>query len=90
MDHGFLCPVEQLGGLLLFGFGPSNEPETWAYRPSTETWTRLRTGGEQPEFPMDHGQAASDGEHLFLLGGFGGPDVPPGVGLTPRGAMWRL
>ncbi|MEE8143233.1 MAG: kelch repeat-containing protein [Planctomycetota bacterium] len=89
MDHGFLCSVERLGGLALFGFG-GDEPQTWVYRPQAETWTLLEGKGEQPDFPMDHGQAASDGQHLFVLGGFGGENVPQDAGLTPRGAMWRF
>ena len=94
MDHGFLCSVERLGGLLLFGFHSSwfgmYSPQTWLYRPQAKTWTLLETRGEQPESPMDHGQAASDGQHFFLLGGFGGDDVPPDAGLTPRGATWKF
>lgn len=96
MGHGFLRSVERLGGLVLFGFHASWEtsggysPQTWVYRPQAEAWTLLQARGVQPESPMDHGQAASDGQHLFLLGGFGGDDVPPDAGLTPRGAMWKL
>ena len=25
---------------------------------------------------------------MYVLGGFGGDDVPAGAGLTPRGATW--
>ena len=57
---------------------------------ANETWTLLDVKGEQPEGPMDHGQAASNGQHLFLLGGFGGDDLPIDAGLTPRGATWKL
>jgi hypothetical protein len=89
MDHGFLCSVERLGGLVLFGFDGA-KARTWVYRPQEEAWSLLEPKGELPERPMDHGQAASDGRHLYLLGGFGGEDVPQDAGLVPRGAMWRF
>lgn len=91
MDHGFLCPVESLGGLVLFGFGGANasEAQTWLYRPQQEVWTLLGGAGEPPEVPCDHAQVASDGQHLFLLGGF--LPAPPSSesGVIPRGATWR-
>jgi hypothetical protein len=94
MEHGFMCSVESLGGLVLFGFAPGlfgqGSPHTWLYRPQALSWTLLDATGEQPTFPMDHGQAASDGQHLLVLGGFGGPGVPEDAGLTPRGATWKL
>ena len=91
MDHGFLCPVETLGGLLLLGFEPGhrNRPSTWLYRPQSETWTLLRAGASPPDFPLDHGQVASDGQHFYLLAGFN-PGLPSGgPGVFPRGSMWR-
>ncbi len=94
MEHGLMCSVEPLGGLVLFGFvrGWFGQwsPRTWLYRPQTLSWTLLDATGEQPTSPMDHGQAASDGQHLFVLGGFGGPGVPADAGLTPRGSLWKL
>ena len=85
-SHGLLCAVEAAGGLMLLG--GDSDPETWQYQPRTETWTKLKTSGQPPEFPIDHGQIGSDGESLYVFGGFGGPDVPPDAGLTPRGATW--
>ena len=93
MEHGFLCPVDALGGLVFFGFESGwlgRSPQTWLYRPQARSWTLLQVTGEEPTSPMDHGQAASDGRHLLVLGGFGGPGVPADAGLTPRGALWRL
>jgi hypothetical protein len=84
--HGLLCAVEASGGLMFVG--NDSDPQTWLYRPSTKTWTRLEPGGQWPEFPIDHGQVGSDGQHLYVLGGFGGDDVPADAGLTPRGALW--
>jgi hypothetical protein len=92
LDHGFLCPVESLGGLVLFGFAGTNYsgPQTWIYLPLERTWTLLGGRGEAPEAPCDHGQAASNGQHLFLLGGF--LEAPPSSdsGVIPRGATWRF
>jgi len=93
LDHGFLCPVEKLGGLVLFGFypGPGDRPGIWLYRPNSESWSLLKTGASAPDAPLDHGQVASDGEHLFLLGGFNPgtyPEDPDGPGVFPRGSMW--
>ncbi len=87
-SHGFFCAVEATGGLLFFGF--DGGPETWLYEPASKSWTLLdsRTlldvGGQRPTHPMDHGQFASDGHQLFLLGGF----VPRSPELTPLGGTW--
>jgi hypothetical protein len=91
MDHGFLCPVQSLGGLVLFGFGGINasEAQTWLYRPQQEIWTLLGGAGEPPEVPCDHAQVASDGQHLFLLGGFLPAPPSSASGVIPRGATWR-
>ena len=85
MDHGFLQPVEALGGLVLFGY-EGEQARTWLYRPSERRWTRLRPRGTPPSFPIDHGLAASDGECLFVLGGFAN-DADE---LRPAGDFWRL
>jgi hypothetical protein len=87
MDHGLLCAVEGAGGLLLFGLD-NYSLQTWLHEPRTGAWIRLDAEGQAPDPPIDHGQKASDGSHLYFLGGFGGDDVPPGAGLTPRGGMW--
>lgn len=88
-SHGMLCAVEAAGGLLFlsdyyFGGG------TWLYQPSTQAWTQLERSTRLPESPIDHGQIASNGQGLYMLGGFGGDDVPANAGLTPRGALWLL
>ncbi len=88
MDHGLFCAVEELGGLVLFGADGDSVPRTWLHVPGAGTWTLLDAGGQPPELPIDHGQVGSDGQHMYLLGGFGGDDVPADAGLTPRGAMW--
>ena len=80
-SHGFLCAVEAVGGLVFFGFDAG--PETWLHEPASRTWTLLDVRGQQPSHPMDHGQFASDGHQLYLLGGF--EDNPD---LTPLGATW--
>ncbi len=85
-SHGLLCAVEAAGGLMFLG-GDSVQ-QTWLHEPRTGTWTQLEAGGRTPDFPIDHGQVGSDGQHLYVLGGFGGDDVPADAGLTPRGAMW--
>ncbi len=86
-SHGFLCAVEAVGGLVFFGFKPGflwlGGPETWLYEPASKTWTLLDVGGQQPTYPMDHAQFASDGHQLYLLGGFDNSDD-----LTPLGATW--
>ena len=87
MDHGLLCAVESAGGLLLFGVD-DDSLQTWLHVPRTGVWTQLDAGGQPPDPPIDHGQGGSYGPHLYFLGGFGGADVPPDAGLTPRGAMW--
>lgn len=84
--HGLLCAVEAAGGLMFLG--GDSDPQTWRYEPRTKTWTRLEPGGQPPEFPIDHGQVGSDGQHLYVFAGFGGDDVPADAGLTPRGALW--
>jgi hypothetical protein len=84
-SHGMLCAVEAAGGLLFV-----SDTRTWLYQPSTEVWTRLERSARLPQSPIDHGQIASDGEELYMLGGFGGDDVPADAGLTPRGALWVL
>jgi hypothetical protein len=86
--HGMFCAVEAAGGLLFLS-GESDR-KTWLYQPSTKAWTQLERGTELPESPIDHGQIASDSQRLYMLGGFGGDDVPANAGLTPRGAMWVL
>ena len=85
-SHGLLCAVEAAGGLMFLG--GDRAAQTWLYAPRTETWTRLGPGGQSPELPIDHGQVGSDGKRMYVLGGFGGDDVPAGAGLTPRGATW--
>ncbi len=85
-SHGLLCAVEAAGGLMFLG--GDSAPQTWLYEPRTKTWTQLEPGGQPPEFPIDHGQVGSDGQHLYVLAGFGGDDVPADAGLTPRGALW--
>jgi len=73
----------------LFLAGES-DMQTWLYKPRTKIWMQLEPGGQLPESPIDHGQIASDGQSLYVLGGFGGDDVPADAGLTPRGALWML
>ncbi len=87
MDHGLLCAVEGAGGLLLIGVH-DDSLQTWLHEPRIGVWTQLDAVGQPPDNPIDHGQAGSDGPRLYFLGGFGGADVPPDAGLTPRGAMW--
>ncbi len=87
-SHGMLCAVEAAGGLLFLSgdFGG----KTWLYQPSTQAWTQLELRARLTESPIDHGQIASDGQGLYMLGGFGGDDIPADAGLTPRGALWLL
>ncbi len=81
-SHGFFCAVAAAGGLVFFGFDFGSE--TWLYEPASRTWTELDVGGQRPSRPMDHGQFASDGNKLYLLGGF----VSGASELTPLGGMW--
>jgi hypothetical protein len=86
--HGLFCAVEAAGGLLFLS--GESDMQTWLYKPRTKIWTQLQPGGQLPESPIDHGQSASDGKSMYVLGGFGGDDVPADAGLTPHGALWML
>lgn len=85
-SHGLFYAVEAAGGLVFL----DDHIQTWLYKPRTKIWTQLKPGGQLPSDPIDHGQIASDGQDLYVLGGFGGDDVPADAGLTPRGALWML